>query len=71
MYLCLCRGVTDAEVRRAVQSGCQNLPALQERLEVAVNCGSCAGSVQEVLRQESRSSSRLQQPVCQFEPALA
>ena len=49
MYVCLCSGVTDDQIRDAVQSGVTELSDLQERLGVATNCGICAGPVREML----------------------
>ena len=57
MYVCLCRAVTDGEVRDAIHSGCTELGALQDQLGVAVKCGSCKESVRELLLKEAKPSS--------------
>lgn len=41
MYVCLCRGVTDAALRDAVAQGACSLPDLAERLGLGTGCGRC------------------------------
>lgn len=43
MYVCLCRGVTDAALRDAVAQGASSLPDLAERLGLGTGCGRCLG----------------------------
>ena len=42
MYVCLCRAVTDKQIRQAVADGASNLRDLRTRLGVASQCGKCA-----------------------------
>ena len=42
MYVCICNGITDKEIRKAVASGAGSLEELHDRLGVASQCGSCA-----------------------------
>ena len=49
MYVCLCKAVTDKQIRRAAASGIDNLYELREALGVAAGCGSCAGMAQDIL----------------------
>ncbi|MEI7968087.1 MAG: bacterioferritin-associated ferredoxin [Betaproteobacteria bacterium] len=42
MYVCLCEGVTDSQIRRAVEGGMCTMRQLQDELGVARNCGRCA-----------------------------
>lgn len=67
MYVCLCKSVTDSQIRRAAEAGIDDLYELREQLGVASGCGSCAGMAEEILA-ESRSS-RCQPKL--FVPALA
>ena len=41
MYVCICNGVTDRQIREAVASGATSLEDLHDRLGVASQCGSC------------------------------
>jgi len=42
MYVCLCNGITDREIRSAVALGARSLADLQASLGVATACGRCA-----------------------------
>ena len=50
MYVCLCKGISDKEIRRAVSEGHGSLAALRQELGVATQCGKCARCAREVLR---------------------
>ena len=41
MYVCLCAGVTESQVRVAIQRGDASVEQLKSRLGVAANCGGC------------------------------
>lgn len=49
MYVCICKSITDRQIRRAAAGGVDNLLELREALGVASGCGSCAATAQEVL----------------------
>ena len=49
MYVCICKSVTDKQIRRAAASGVDNLYELRERLQVAGGCGRCAATAQDIL----------------------
>lgn len=49
MYVCICKAVTDKQIRRAAATGCDNLYELRESLGVASCCGSCADQAQSIL----------------------
>ena len=51
MYVCICKAVTDKQIRRAVANGADNLYELRETLGVGSGCGSCADHAQEILQQ--------------------
>lgn len=41
MYICICNGVTDHEIRDAAQAGCRSTAELTMRTGAGANCGSC------------------------------
>lgn len=41
MYVCICRCVTDDQIRREVGNGAGSLSELSRRLGVATGCGRC------------------------------
>ena len=49
MYVCICKSVTDKQIRRAAARGVDNLYELRESLGVAAGCGTCATTAQEIL----------------------
>ena len=49
MYVCVCKAVTDKQIRRAAARGVDNLYELREALGVASGCGSCADTAKSIL----------------------
>ena len=47
MYVCLCNGVTDREIRQVAEAGCRTLSELTMR----TGCGACCGSCVEMASQ--------------------
>lgn len=48
MYVCICHGVTDHDIRRAAEAGCASVAELTMRTGLGSGCGSCgelAGSI--------------------------
>ncbi|MCH8543068.1 MAG: bacterioferritin-associated ferredoxin [Alcanivorax sp.] len=50
MYVCLCKGVTDNQIREAAHQGCGSLRDLRRELGVGGQCGKCVREAHEVLR---------------------
>jgi bacterioferritin-associated ferredoxin len=50
MYICICKAVTEREIRGAVELGCQSVSDLRRDLGVASGCGKCVTEAREVLR---------------------
>jgi bacterioferritin-associated ferredoxin len=42
MYVCLCNGITDGQIRSAITEGARTLTDLKATLGVASCCGRCA-----------------------------
>ena len=51
MYVCICNGVTDNDIRDAVYDGARNMRDLAEQLDVGTCCGTCKGCAKQVMRQ--------------------
>ena len=49
MYVCLCHGVTEREVRRAAEDGCRDVHELTMRSGCGSSCGSCLPLAAEIL----------------------
>jgi bacterioferritin-associated ferredoxin len=49
MYICICKGITDKQIRKAAIAGVDNLYDLRVHLGVTSGCGSCADQAQSIL----------------------
>ncbi len=52
MFVCLCKSVTDHEIRAAVDEGVTSFDAMQDRLEVSTVCGACTCEVKQILQKK-------------------
>jgi bacterioferritin-associated ferredoxin len=50
MYVCVCRAVTDREVRKAIESGAHTLKDLRHLLGITRECGRCTDCVRQLLK---------------------
>ncbi|HEX7954287.1 MAG TPA: bacterioferritin-associated ferredoxin [Burkholderiales bacterium] len=51
MYICLCNGITESQIRDAVSDGIRSLHELRQTLGIASCCGKCADCAQQVVRE--------------------
>jgi len=49
MYVCLCKGVTDSQIRQAVDAGATSLRQVRQQLGVASQCGKCSCLARDIL----------------------
>jgi bacterioferritin-associated ferredoxin len=56
MFVCLCNGITENQIRDAVGSGVRSLSELHSCLGVASCCGRCADCAQQVLNETISSA---------------
>ena len=49
LYICLCHGITDSQIRACVQTGARTLSDLSAELGIATQCGCCADSARELI----------------------
>ncbi len=69
MYVCICNGITDKQIRKAARSGVSDLGGLQMHLGVATNCGTCSEAAMEVLQDSAAEAGRFEPRI--FTPAIA
>ncbi len=55
MYVCVCRAVTENDIRKAIAEGARTVLDLKKRLHVTENCGCCLETVKDCL-DESKTS---------------
>src|SRR3546814_5087622 len=51
MYVCICNGVTDSDIRQAAKAGCGGLAELTMCTGCGACCGSCVDTAAEMLEQ--------------------
>ncbi|WP_237065837.1 bacterioferritin-associated ferredoxin [Microbulbifer guangxiensis] len=49
MYVCICKGITDRQIKEAVYDGTTSVRALRRQLGVSSQCGRCAELTQEII----------------------
>ncbi len=71
MYVCLCKGVSDKTIKRAVNNGVSSMRELRQQFGVGAQCGCCTQCAKDVLKdaiaerkQHERSETALPIEVC-------
>ena len=54
MYVCVCHGVTDHQIRRAAEEGVREVHELTMRTGAGSSCGSCLDLAAEILAQQAQ-----------------
>jgi bacterioferritin-associated ferredoxin len=50
VYVCICNGVTESQIREAAANGVRNVAELTMRTGCGASCGSCLDTAVEVLQ---------------------
>ncbi|WP_426416510.1 bacterioferritin-associated ferredoxin [Aestuariirhabdus sp. LZHN29] len=68
MYVCLCKGITHSQIQQSIDTGADSLRDLRETLGVGTQCGKCARTARDLLRQAGND----QQPAtgCDYYSAI-
>lgn len=56
MYVCLCKGVTDHQIKEAISAGATSVGQLRKCLGVASQCGKCGITAREILQETLTSA---------------
>lgn len=51
MYVCVCKAITERQVRQAVSDGARSLKDLRRELGVTSDCGQCAACAKQCLNE--------------------
>lgn len=51
MYVCICKGITDRQIKEAVYDGSTSVKALRRNLGVSSQCGRCTELTQEIIEE--------------------
>lgn len=49
MFVCICNGVTDSQIRQAAANGCREVAELTMRTGCGASCGSCMDMAADLL----------------------
>lgn len=49
MYVCLCKGITDGQIRAAVENGA-SIREIRDQLGVMTECGKCACLTRDIVK---------------------
>ena len=49
MFVCLCKSVTDRQIKNAIDSGISSFEGMQNELNVATVCGACTCEVKRIM----------------------
>ena len=60
MYVCLCKGITDSQIRAAIEDGATSVRDVRNSLGVASQCGKCGILTREIVRETLLESSEEQ-----------
>jgi bacterioferritin-associated ferredoxin len=65
MYVCICNGVTDRDIRQAAEAGCKTVAELTMRTGAGASCGSCLDMAAELLASARPRDVAFELPVLQ------
>ena len=57
VYVCICNGVTDHQIREAAENGCGSVAELTMRTGCGATCGSCLDMAVDILESARASDS--------------
>ena len=59
MYICVCRGVNEKDLKEAHEQGLDSLAKLQREMGIGTACGSCIEHTLNILKKISNTSKKL------------
>lgn len=60
MYVCVCRGITDRDIRKAMMDGATSVDDIEQRLGAGTGCGGCRDYTRRLL-EDSRFRTTVEQ----------
>ncbi len=52
MYVCLCRGITDQDIKDAIANGAESYREVRDLLDLGTCCGHCAPEARAIISEE-------------------
>ena len=63
MYVCICNGVTDRQIREVAEAGCSSVSEMTMRTGAGASCGSCLVLLAEMIEDVQAARRALPLPV--------
>lgn len=57
MYVCLCKGITDGQIRAAVESGA-SIRDIRDQLGIMTECGKCACLTRDIVKSSLQQNNK-------------
>jgi bacterioferritin-associated ferredoxin len=57
MYVCLCKGITDGQIRSAVENGA-TIREIRDQLGVMTECGKCACITRDIVKASTQQNNK-------------
>jgi len=57
MYVCLCKGITDGQIRAAVENGA-SIRDIRDQLGVMTECGKCACLTRDIVKSSLQQNNK-------------
>lgn len=57
MYVCLCNGLTDRDIKGAVASGAEIVSGVYQSLGAAPQCAKCTAHIRDIIQEEKNLQS--------------
>ena len=51
MYICICKSITDSQIRAAAENGDDTIHKLKKKFGLASSCGSCVEMTESILQE--------------------
>ena len=56
MYVCICNGLTDRDVKKAIHNdGAFSVSCVHKSCKSTPNCGKCSNTIEAIIREETKS----------------
>ena len=52
MYVCLCRGITDQDIKDAIANGAESYREIRDQLDLGTCCGRCVPEARAIISEE-------------------
>lgn len=63
MFVCICKAVTDGDIKQAVADGANSFREVRDQLGAATQCGKCACMTRDIIQEELRSNDDQMEPL--------